>query len=103
MPDENYVTKYVRTCAFGQEISNMYLKEWSRTLNEDFLYCNSKYSRKGDTQLDRFEEDIDVLEQENLNIRQSNELLTNKIDYLTSMLEKLIFNDSKDTLVNKQI
>ena len=49
MPDENYVTKYVRTCAFAQEFSNMCLKEWSRTLNEDFLYCNSKYSRKGDT------------------------------------------------------
>ena len=56
-------------------------------MNEDLLYCNSKQLKKGDTQLDRLEGDIDALKRANQNIRQTNELLTNKIDNLTSMLE----------------
>ena len=88
MPDDNYVTKYVRNCVLDEEISNMQLKEWSRNLNEELLYCNSKHSKKGDSQLDRLEGDIDALKRANHNIKQTNELLTNKIDNLTSILEK---------------
>ena len=40
MPDDNHVTKYVRNCAFDEGLYNMQLKEWSRNLNEDLLYCN---------------------------------------------------------------
>ena len=43
----------------------MNLKEWSRNLNEDLLYCNSKQSKEGDTQLNRLERGIDVLKREN--------------------------------------
>ena len=46
-----------------------------------------KTSKKGDTQLDRLEGEIDALKRENQNIRQTDGLLTNKIDHLTSMLE----------------
>ena len=48
------------------------------------LYYNSKYSKEG---LERLERDIDVLKRVNQNIRQTNELLTNKIDKIMSMLE----------------
>ena len=87
IPNDNYVTKHVLNCAFDEGVSNMQLKEWSRNLNEDLLYCNSKHSKEGDTQLDRLEGDIDTLKRTNQNIRQTNELLTKKIDNLTSMLE----------------
>ena len=46
-----------------------------------------KIFKKGDTLLDRLEEDIDALKRANQNIRKTNELLTNKIDNLTSILE----------------
>ena len=65
----------------------MQLKEWSRNLNEDLLYCNSKHSKEGDTQLDRLEGDIDALKRANQIIRQTHDLLTNKIDNLTLILE----------------
>ena len=87
MSDDKYVTKYIRNCTFDEGVSNMQLKEWSRNLNEDLLYCNSKHSKEGDTQLDRFEGDIDSLRRTNQNIRETNELLTNKVDNLISMLE----------------
>ena len=87
MPNDNYVTKYVRNCAFDEGISQMQLKEWSRNLNGDLLYYNSKHLKKGDSQLDRLEGNIDALKRANQNIRQTNELLTNKIDNLTSILE----------------
>ena len=86
MPNDNYVTKHVLNCAFDEGVSNMQLKEWSRNLNEDLLYCNSKHSKEGDTQLDRLEGDIDALKRANQIIRQTHDLLTNKIDNLTSML-----------------
>ena len=105
MSDDNYVTKYVRNCALDEGISNMQLKEWSRNLNEELLYCNSKHSKKGDTQLDRLEGDIDALKRANHNIKQTNELLTNKIDNLTSILEKqsLMIEGyfGKDTVIEK--
>ena len=46
MPDDNYVTKYVRNFALDEGIYNMQLKEWSRNLNEDLLYYNSKHLKK---------------------------------------------------------
>ena len=46
MPDDNYVTKYVRNCALDEGIYTMQLKEWSRNLNEELLYCNSKHSKR---------------------------------------------------------
>ena len=64
MHDDNYVTKYVRNCAFDEGVSNMQLKEWSRNLNEDFLYCNSKYSKEKNTLLHRLKGDIDALKRE---------------------------------------
>lgn len=84
---DNYVTKYVHTCTFEQEVSNMKLKEWLINLYEDLLYFNSKHSRKGDIQLDMLEGDIGVLKREIQNIRETNELLTNRTDNLTSVLE----------------
>ena len=87
MPDDNYVIKYIHNCVFDEGLSNMKLKEWSRNLNEDLLYCNSKHLKEEDAQLNRLERGIDVLTRENQNIRQTNELLTNKIDNLMSMLE----------------
>ena len=44
-------------------------------------------TKKGVTQLDRLEGDIGALKRESQNIRQTNELLTNKIDHLTLMLK----------------
>ena len=87
MSDNNYVTKYVRNCAFDERVYNMQLKEWSRNLNEDLLHYHSKHPKEGDTRLGRLEGDIDALKGSNRNIRQTNELITNKIDNLTSMLE----------------
>ena len=69
MPDDTYVTKHVRNCAFDEGVSNMQLKEWSRNLNEDLLYCNSKHSKEGDIQLDILEGDVDTLKRANRNIR----------------------------------
>ena len=86
IPDDNCVTKYVCTCAFKQELFNMQLKEWSRSLNEDLLYCNWKHLRKGKTQLDRSEGDSDGLKRDIQSIREINEFLNNKIDHLTSIL-----------------
>ena len=45
------------------------------------------FKKKEDTQLDRLEVDINILKRANQNIRQTNELLTNKIDHLTLMLK----------------
>ena len=87
MSDNNYVTKYVHICTFNEGVSNFQLKEWSRNLNEDLLYCSSKHSKEGDTQLDRLEGDINALKRSKKNISKTNELLTNKIDNLTLMLE----------------
>ena len=69
MSNDNYVTKYVRNSAFDKGVYNMQLKEWSRNFNEDLLYCNSKHSKEGDTQLDKLEGDIDTLKRANQNIR----------------------------------
>ena len=65
MPDDNYVTKYVRNYAFDEGVSNMQLKEWLGNLNEDFLYCDSKHLKEGDTQLDRLKGGIGALKREN--------------------------------------
>ena len=87
MSNDNYVTKHVRNYAFDKRVYNMQLKEWSRNLNEDLLHYHSKYPKEGDTRLGRLEGDIDALKGSNRNIRQTNELITNKINNLTSMLE----------------
>ena len=64
-----------------------------------------KTFKKGDTQLDRLEGDIDALKRANHNIKQTQELLTNKIDNLTSILEKqsLMIEGyfGKDTVIEK--
>ena len=50
-------------------------------------YVANQNIKKEDTQLDGLEGDIDALKRANQNIRKTNELLTNKIDNLTSILE----------------
>ena len=45
------------------------------------------FKKKEDTQLDRLEGDIDALKRANQNIRQTNELISNKIDTLMSRIE----------------
>ena len=63
---------------------------WGLTI----FQLNSKhFSRKGDTQLDRLEGDIGVSKREIQNIRESNELLTNRTDNLTSVLETQSLRD----------
>ena len=68
-------------------------------------YVANQNIKKEDTQLDRLEGDIDALKRANQNIRKTNELLTNKIDNLTSILENQSLTTEgyfdKETVIDK--